>query len=209
MSILEAARSLLESEGLSGTSLTGIAREAGLSKANLYRYFENREGILMDLFLTEIDLWSGDWSRRLHLISEPGDPLAIAQSLADSLTSRRLYCLLFASLSSEIEPSLHRETIALGKRHLRQTYIGLIEPLQQAMPNLSKSQANEFLVLSAMFQIGIWSQASPSPTTTALLQEDEFIDMRIDFAERIRWHALILLIGLDSVSQPRTRPMSS
>ena len=40
--ILSAARYLVDTEGVEGTTLSDIARQANLSKANCYRYFENR-----------------------------------------------------------------------------------------------------------------------------------------------------------------------
>ena len=42
------------STGLDGTGLNAIAREAGLSKPNLYVYFESREAILLRLLLKGI-----------------------------------------------------------------------------------------------------------------------------------------------------------
>jgi hypothetical protein len=60
--------------------------------------------------------------------------------------------------------------------------------------------------MQAMFQIGIWAHANPSESAAEVLDEDEFTDLKMDFVERVRWHALILLLGLESVAQPRLRP---
>ena len=43
--ILDAARSLFTDSGYDEISLNGIARSAGINKANVYRYFSSREEI--------------------------------------------------------------------------------------------------------------------------------------------------------------------
>ena len=39
-----------------------------------------------------------------------------------------------------------------------------------------------------------------------VMGREEFVGMRMNFLERVRWHALILLMGLESISQPRVKP---
>ena len=55
--ILTAAAELFESEGLDNVSLNGIARHAGVSKANIYRYFETREAIYLHLVREQFEAW--------------------------------------------------------------------------------------------------------------------------------------------------------
>lgn len=45
----EAARAILEEEGLDGLSLRSVARRAGVSHAAPYRHYTNREALLADL----------------------------------------------------------------------------------------------------------------------------------------------------------------
>jgi TetR/AcrR family fatty acid metabolism transcriptional regulator len=44
--ILEAARTLLEEEGTAATSMARIAREAGVSEATVYKYFDNKQDLI-------------------------------------------------------------------------------------------------------------------------------------------------------------------
>ena len=75
--ILDAAGVLLDEYGLDGTGLNAIARQAGLSKPNLYVYFESREAILLRLLLNEASVWTKSFKRRLDQISKHGDIDAI------------------------------------------------------------------------------------------------------------------------------------
>src|ERR1700679_3842692 len=47
--LLEAARSILEEEGLAALSLRAVARKAGVSHAAPYRHFPNHEALLVEL----------------------------------------------------------------------------------------------------------------------------------------------------------------
>ena len=47
--LLEAARTILEEEGLAALSLRAVARRAGVSHAAPYRHFANHEALLVEL----------------------------------------------------------------------------------------------------------------------------------------------------------------
>ncbi len=204
--ILAAAKRLLDESGIDSAGLSPIAREAGLSKANLYRYFESREAILLTLLIQEIEAWSTELAKKLYDVSQPGDLAEVAQLHADSLEGKARFCELFSSMASVLEHNLTVETIAGQKHILRNHYTALIAPLCHAIPQFSKAQANEFLIMQAMFQMGLWPHTHPSPEVDEVLKREEFANMRMDFHERVRWHALILLQGLEQIKAPRIRP---
>ena len=205
-SILSATSRLIERGGVPAVGLTAIAREAGLSKANLYRYFENREAILLELFESEIAVWSNHFAELLGGLAGPTDIAAVAQATADSLKGREIYCSLFSALAPDLESRLTEPFLIRSRRSLREAFVGLIGPLRGALPHLSKSQVNEFLIMHAMFIAGIWSHATPGKALAEVMGREEFVGMRMNFLERVRWHALILLMGLESISQPRVKP---
>lgn len=204
--ILSSAAKLLDEGGVESTGLSAIARAAGLSKANLYRYFESREAILMTIFLEELTDWVSAMTKMLDVIEPRGDVAAVAQAFADSLEGRERYCDLMSALASVLERNLTVETIAQQKTDLRNSYISLIPPLRRALPQFSNAQANEFLIMQALFQMGLWPHTNPSPEVNEVLDREEFADLRMHFGERVRWHALLLLRGLETVESPRIRP---
>jgi AcrR family transcriptional regulator len=53
--ILEAARRVLMRDGIAGTTLTAVAKEAGLTKAALYYYFESKDAMLFELMLRVLE----------------------------------------------------------------------------------------------------------------------------------------------------------
>ncbi len=52
--ILSAARSLLAEVATDQVSLTALALRSGISKANVYRYFESREEVLLQVWVEEV-----------------------------------------------------------------------------------------------------------------------------------------------------------
>ena len=52
---LKAARKLLFANGYNGTTTVAVAREAGTSKATIYRYFGNMDGLLQKVIETEVE----------------------------------------------------------------------------------------------------------------------------------------------------------
>jgi AcrR family transcriptional regulator len=52
--ILEAARSVMLAQGLSGFTLTAVGRELALSKAALYYYFNSKESLFFELIYVHL-----------------------------------------------------------------------------------------------------------------------------------------------------------
>jgi AcrR family transcriptional regulator len=78
--ILTAARTLLAERGVSELSLNELARRSRVSKPNVYRYFESREDVLLQLWVDEVRelgerlerafAFERDLSRRLSVLIE-------------------------------------------------------------------------------------------------------------------------------------------
>lgn len=206
-SILAAAVQLVDKGGAEAAGLSAIARTAGLSKANLYRYFESREAILLSIFMEELDQWSFALVEALDGISEPGDVSCVAQLYTDSFSGRERLSELMSVFAPVLERNLTVQSVESEKHELRSCFVRLVPVLCGALPQFSKAQANEFLIMQTIFQMGLWPHTNPSPEVDEVLSRETFADLRMNFEERVRWHALILLRGLETVEAPRVRPI--
>ena len=63
--ILGVARQMLDQGALDELTLNELARRVGLAKSNVYRYFESRESILLEIFQEDIHEWVDDVVMRL------------------------------------------------------------------------------------------------------------------------------------------------
>lgn len=179
--IMEAAGVLLEEHGLDGTGLNAIARQAGLSKPNLYIYFESREAILLQLLLNETNLWSKSFKRKLDQVNELGNTEAVARAFADSLARRRRFCILFGALASTLEHNVEFETVAEFKRD----FVTLVQPavlaLANSLPPMTEDESFRVLGTLVMSAIGMWPHCHPSPVVRKVLALPEFAIRKLDF----------------------------
>ncbi|MBB3208472.1 AcrR family transcriptional regulator [Rhodopirellula rubra] len=194
--ILEAAGVLLEEQGLDGTGLNAIARQAGLSKPNLYVYFESREAILLQLLLKESSVWAKSFKRRLDQIEKVGDVDAVASAFADSLARRRRFCTLSASLASVFEHNVGPETVAQFKREFLSIVQPCVAALSQALPELSDEESSRALAMLVMSATGMWAHCHPSASVEVVLKQPEFEHIKFDFKETVFDLAACFLRGL-------------
>lgn len=194
--ILEAAGVLLEEHGLEGTGLNAIARQADLSKPNLYVYFESREAILLQLLLKESVAWAKSFKRRLDQIEKVGDVDAVARAFAESLARRRRFCTLSASLASVFEHHVGPETVAQFKRE----FLAIVQPcivaMSEALPDLSNEESSRALAMLVMSATGMWAHCHPSPSVEIVLKQPEFEHIKFDFKETVSTLAACFLEGI-------------
>jgi AcrR family transcriptional regulator len=187
---------LLDERGLDGTSLSAIARAAGISKANLYRYFESREAILLAVALAELREWTAALAAELSALAGSGDLEAVADVLATSLARRPRLCALISSLSSVLEHNVSEAVVVDFKRQFAALTDDPTRALHAAVPALSPADARALLTYAYLFVAGAWPSSNPPPVVAQVLAREEFADMCVSFEPTIRAHALTLLRGL-------------
>jgi AcrR family transcriptional regulator len=72
--VLEGAYLLMATKGLAAATIDSIARQAGVSKMTIYKWWPSREALLIDAFLKK--------AASLLPLSEEGDPVALLQAHA-------------------------------------------------------------------------------------------------------------------------------
>jgi TetR/AcrR family transcriptional regulator len=180
-SILAAASTLLDQSGLEGTGINAIARQAGLSKANLYRYFESREAILLQLLLDEHERWLKTLGRKLKKLDGCQNGDLIAEALTSALGKHPRYCQMVGSLANVLEQNVSADTIRAFKRELVASANSTVAALHQAHQELTPEKAQWLLVVVSMQASGIWPHCHPSPEAQKVLAEEEFTHFRLDF----------------------------
>ncbi len=194
--ILAAARRLLDANGVEGATLSAIAREAGLSKANCYRYFESREAILLAVILVEARAWTGEIAARLEALSGRNDGDAVVEVFVCTTVERPRLCMLMSSLWSVLERNVGVEPIAEFKRSFIDVMRAPVDSLENALPSLSADDASAFMTFFFLFVAGSWPAANPSPIVVEVLGREEFAGHCIVFEDVLRTHAQTVLRGL-------------
>jgi len=82
--LLDSAETCYAQFGLTKTTMEDVARWAGLSRATVYRYFENRDDLLMGVVEREARRTAADIGLRIRSIRDPGK--YIVEGILQSLT---------------------------------------------------------------------------------------------------------------------------
>ena len=182
--ILAAAGELLDEAGLEGTGLNAIARRAGLSKPNLYSYFESREAILLRLLLDEAASWTSALARRLDKIEATSRGARVAEIA-------RAYA---GAVATVFEHNVEPDTVAAFKREFVATVQPTVTALAALLP-LDEEQALLTLAVLMMTTTGMWAHCHPAPAVQTVLARAEFSRFKLDFKETVRAHAEAYLRG--------------
>ncbi|MHC4376322.1 MAG: TetR family transcriptional regulator [Planctomycetota bacterium] len=195
MAILRAAEELLDERGLEGTGLTAIAERSGLSRANLYRYFDSREAILMELLLSSQDGWMSALEDGLAQAQGPGQ---VAAAIASTLAERPRFCVLMGVMAQQLELHLSVEDVRRFHTALVERTDRLMPALETALPDRDPRQLRHALGVLVMSAGGIWPYCHPVPVVSEVLQEEPFQHLRFQFEPAVRQLAAACLAGLPS-----------
>lgn len=201
-SILESTLALFEDVGFDCTKLADIGRRAGVSKASVYRYFESKEAIFLELLAAESEAWVRDVEGELASLAGAGTVESVARIMADSLDRRPRLANLSAKLASVLEKNLSVDAIREFKRAYMALMFRLVNALHAALPALSLEAAQRFLSTVVVFSSGLYPATHPAPAAAEVLAEPEFEPFRANYRDALLDAATLLLTALTVENAP-------
>ena len=192
--ILFAARDLAREVGPIALSLNEVARRSGISKPNLYRYFESREHILLCLLVQEVDEVVSSFTE-LQGTRAVDIPL-VATALTHAYLARPLLCQLLGMVASILEHNVSADAIVMSKVELRLHLLRATDAMRTALPWLSAEDARWASNNIALYVAGMWPAAHPSKAAAEVLARPELAGMKPHAAEDLERLIATLLIGL-------------
>ena len=190
--ILNAAAALLDARGINGTSLNAIARAVGLSKANLYRYFESREAMLLELMLREQAAWADELSELLEPLAGKDDLDGVADITVSTLAERSRLCVLVAALGGVLEHNVSLEAVIDFKRKCLGLTQEVAAPIAAALP-IGVEQASQLITMTIITASGAWPLCHPSEVAVQALELPELAPLKLDFEETVKTQFRALL----------------
>lgn len=137
--IKEVALELFAHNGYHSTSISQIAKAAGISKGLMYNYFSSKEDLLHTVVLELVELGN----QMIEMMKAEEDPYMQLKKMTDAsfemIESNFHYWKLISSLAfqtdvlTELEPKL-KEMHEVGTKHLTELFekMGFEEPLKEA-----------------------------------------------------------------------------
>lgn len=193
--LLAAAAELFDAEGPMGAGLNAIAAKAGFTKSNVYRYFESREQVLLELFLREMDRMVPLVCRKLDDVA-PRDVDGLADLMAGAFAARPRLGHLTAILTGVLESNVSEETIMRTKRTMGTLTAKLAEALQRRLPQASVADCLWAISMIGTLVAGMWPTTHPSPAAARVLAREEFAAFRPNIERDLRRAARALLASI-------------
>ena len=164
--LLEAAGRCIVRRGNAQIRMAEVADEAGVSRSTLYRYFPNRDEVLLGLMLARVDTALGELVRSLR---DPDDPVRSLPEMVlarvESVSGNPLNEALFAAESTAVPTALEvgaQPVVEVLLRH----YGPLLQRWQDAerlYPDLDHRSVVQWLSATTLFLLTpSWRHRSPA-----------------------------------------------
>jgi AcrR family transcriptional regulator len=180
--ILHTALSLFQQNGLENVSLTDIAREVGLAKSNIYRYFESREHI----YLVVLQRLAARFEQRLYPPLEKLQGKGSVAKVADIVTRAYIdspeYGELITVVNSVLEKRLTPALIINFRAVFFERRKRLSAVLASALPGITAEKMLPFTLHIFLHVPGLWTFCYPRPDAENLLNQPQHRHLKFDFA---------------------------
>ena len=193
--LLDAAAELFDAEGPSGAGLNAIAARAGFTKSNVYRYFESREQVLLELFLAEFASLTDAMVAAIGA-QDDGDAAALAEAVTATFLARPRCCQLMAILASTLEQNVSEATIVATKTEMNQHGARIVTALAARLPGAALADCAWAIAMIGSLLTGMWPGAHPPPAARAVLARPEFASLRMDLPRDLKRTAQVLLASI-------------
>lgn len=193
--ILRAARSLAEKRGVRAVGLSDVARDVGLAKSNVLRYFETREEIFLHLTVAAWREWADELARQL---AKGADAPAVAAILARTLEERPLFCDLLAHTPSNLEHNVSLAAVRSYKRAVLPIVDEVAGLCAETLPEL-EGDGFEPVAMVTTLAPQLWQIANPPAVLAELYTTDpEFAGACPPFEPTLRAMTARFLAGYSS-----------
>jgi len=199
--LLDAAAGLFRDRGFDGVPLSEIAAAAGVSKAAVYRYFDSKEQIFLELLVEDYRSWAARLETALAPLAGSNDPDAVAAAMAATTAEHPRLAALSSIVAGVLEHNVTVDNIVGVKTAGAELSLRLTNALHAAIPKLSVEDLGEFLHLVIVLSNGLWPEANPSPVVREVISRPEFQHMQVDFLPALERAVSVTLHGLLSTGE--------
>lgn len=194
--ILGTALALFEAKGLENVSLNDIAKQVGIAKSNLYRYFDSREHI----YLRVLQRLAGEWEQRLYPALEKfngkGTPAKVAAVITETLLRSESYCVLITVINSVLEKNLTPPLVVDFRSVFLERRKRFARVLSSTLPGVTPERVYPLVLHIFAHAAGLWPLCHPSASSRELLGQPDYAHLELDFETEMRRFLQVLLGSL-------------
>lgn len=198
--MLDTAKALLlETPDVHALGINELARQAQMTKSNVYRYFESGEAVLLDVLVEEYGLWFAELNTGLahgQDVKQGGTIEHIAKTFAAATVARPLLCRLTSILPSILEHNITEERMVELKQALLAVRQQTANDFHRCVPSISVSGFEKFIHQALPLLIGLWPLSHSADIAARVLERPDLAALRYDFQRDLEEGLLMLLRGL-------------
>lgn len=198
--ILSTAASMLDEMPVAEVSLNELSRRVGLAKSNVLRYFDSREGVLLELMDSVLQDWLVGLADDLEAGVEGRLPLApraeqVATVLARSMANDRVLCDLVGAQGGVLERNVSAEFVVRHKRAALSRLTATADLLRRYLPELGAS-AETFCFQTLVLAGALAPYSSPPPGVRAAYEaEPELAVLHLELQDSLQLAIRTMLLG--------------
>lgn len=181
--ILDAAESLFLAHRFHGLTLADVARETGVTKAALYRYFRSKELLFIAVYRRAMTGWVSD--------VETTGPEGFPDRFVDRILAHPVLCGLTAILHIALETGLSEEEAREFKLFLL-AQTRRVTTVIAAATDQDEAACLRYLMQCQQALIGCWHMSHPPEPARKAMQVEPLTVFQMDFSETLRRHLGIL-----------------
>lgn len=195
---------LLKEAGIEAVTLNSLAQAVGLSKSNLYRYFESREDVLAEVYYTEAELLAEDVIASFKSIPRQNDLSSCAALFSNACGGRPIFCLLHTQMVGRVEQHISLDRLVNLKTEYARMSMDAAQALYEAVPALGKHGAARGIQMFLQHLVGCWQFCNLGENATAAIEQVGINQFRQPFRQLLAQSCHTILIGL--VAQAKEGP---
>ena len=192
--IVEATARLYEEHRFEEITFAMIAKEADFTRSNLYRYFETKEDIFLELIKHDIETWRQNVLE--NFTAENKSSRELAEDWVDLVLKNRRMIKLFTILFTLLERNASLEALTAFKQKINQEIGTVAQFLSTALPFPSVDAAAEFISAQSSLAIGSYPMMDLTPKQIEAMGAIEMDTSPEFYRDRLVRATELLLKGL-------------
>lgn len=193
--ILRSALIIFRQKGLENVTLTDIAQEVGTVKSNLYRYFDSREHIYLNILQRQGDAWEKRITSLLEKLAGKGTIAKVANVITEAFMKSEDYCQLSTVVNSLLEKNLTPKHVINFRSVSFERRKRFAHILAAALPNTSIEIIFPLTLPIFAQMVVLWSLGHPPPGPKKLLEKPEFAHLNHNFKKEMSRVIELILKG--------------
>jgi len=194
--ILMAAGILFRQHDFKEVTLVTIAKAAGFTRSNIYRYFGSKEEIFLVIMEQEFDQFAKRVNKVLNS-QECQSPEDLVRILVGNLIQQETLLELLPIMNSSLERYSGKDQVLAFKQALHSTVGSMIVAIRLVFPRLSEAAILDILMGFISLAAGLYPLTKLTPVHQEIrLEHPELSSLFFEFQERMETLLLRIVQGV-------------